>query len=284
MKKIYFSFMALVGSLTMVSQSVPTCSLDAAFIASNKIGVWPDSATNFMVGTVGVPYQQNLTVKVPKDTVQSVLRICFTRFEVSTPTGVTNYDMPPGLMLGSSTSAVNNGTVNGSPSLKFPGNANNCASIYGTPTTAGTYTLQMQISAFGNPTSISSTCPASPNVSSGSNVNTTTLKYYVIKINPALPAGLKEIGKDKFGVMQNEPNPVSGSTKIRYYVEDQDAATLVVYNALGAIVHQESAKTTAGENAFELNAAAWASGMYIYTVKYKNQVETKRLMVNHATN
>lgn len=283
MKKIYFSFFALIGSLTMVSQTVPTCSLDAAFIASNKVGVWPDSATNFMVGTVGVPYVQNLTVKVPKDTVQNPVRICFTRFEVSTPTGITNYNMPPGLMLGSSTAAVNNGTVNGAPSMKFPGNANNCASIYGTPTTAGTYTLQMQISAFGNPGLVSSTCPASPNVSSGSNITTQTLRYYIIRIDPA-PVGLKEIAKDKFGVMQNEPNPVSGSTKIRYYVEDQDAATLTVYNALGAIVHQETVKTSVGENTFELNAGGLASGMYIYTVKYKNNVDAKRLMVNHHTN
>jgi len=284
MKKIYLSLIAVIGSFTMVSQTVPTCSLDAAFIAGNKVGVWPDSATNFMVGTVGVPYEQNLTVKVPKDTVQGPVRICFTRFEVSTPTSITNYNMPPGLMLGSSTAAVNNGTVNGAPSLKFPGNANNCASIYGTPTTAGTYTLQMQISAFGNPGLVSSTCPASPNVSTGNNITTQTLKYYIIKINPALPASLKEIGKDKFGVMQNEPNPVSGSTKIRYYVEDQDAATLTVYNALGAVVHQESAKTAIGENTFELNAAGWASGMYIYTVNYKNHVEAKRLMVNHNAN
>lgn len=281
MKKIYLSLLAVVASLTMISQTVPTCSLDAAFIVGNKVGVWPDSATNFSSGTVGVPYVQNLTVKVPKDTVKGVLRICFTRFEASTPSGITNYNMPPGLMLGSSTSAVNNGTVNGAPSLKFAGNANHCASIYGTPTTAGTYTLQMQISAFGNPTTVGSTCPSTP-VGNGSNVDTQTLKYYIIRIDP--PVGLKEIGKDKFGVMQNEPNPFSSSTKIKYYVEDQEAATLTVYNTLGAIVHQESTKTTVGENAFEVNAAGWASGMYIYTVKYKNHVDTKRLMVSHSTN
>lgn len=282
MKKIYVSLLAVVSSLTMISQTVPTCSLDAAFIASNRVGVWPDSATNFISGNVGVPYVQNLTVKVPKDTVQGPVRICFTRFEASTPSSITNYNLPPGLMLGSSTAAVGNGTVNGAPSLKFAGNANSCASIYGTPTTAGTYTLQMQISAYGNPGLVSSSCPASPNVSSGNSITTQTLKYYIIRIDP--PVGLKEIGKEKFGLMQNEPNPCSSTTKIKYYVEDQESATLTVYNALGAIVHQESAKTTVGENAFELNAAGWASGMYIYTVKYKNHVDTKRLMVSHSTN
>lgn len=279
MKKIYFSIIALLGSFAMVSQTAPTCSLDAAFIASNKIGVWPDSATNFMVGTVGVPYVQNLTVKVPKDTVTSGFRFCFNRFVVSSGAAVTNYNLPPGLMLGSSTSSVVSGST-----LIFAGNANNCASIYGTPTTAGTYTLEMKVEAFANGPSFSA-CPASPVVSGGTGLTTQTLKYYIIKINPAGSnpgTGLREIGKDKFGVMQNEPNPFSGVTKIRYFVEDQDAATLTVYNALGSVVHQETAKTTAGENAFEVNAANMASGMYIYTVKYKNTVETKRLMVSHA--
>ena len=277
MKKIYLILITLTGSLTVGAQTVPTCSLDAVFIASNKIGVWPDSATNFISGSVGQPYVQNLTVKVPKDTTAGGLHFCFNRFEVSTTSAVTNYNLPPGLMIGSSTAAVANGTVSGAPSFKFPGNANNCASIYGTPTAAGSYTLQMQVQAFASYSSGS--CPASPTVSGGTGITTQTLKYYIINITA--PTGVKEIGKDKFGVMQNQPNPFSGSTKVKYYVEDQDMATLTVYNTLGAVVYQEKAKTTIGENAFEINASNWSSGMYIYTVKYKNTVETKRLSVSN---
>ena len=97
---------------------------------------------------MGQPYIQNLTVKVPKDTTASGLTFCFNRFEITTPTGITNYNLPPGLNLGSSTAALANGTVNAAPSLKFPGNANNCASIYGTPTTAGSYTLSLKVTPF----------------------------------------------------------------------------------------------------------------------------------------
>lgn len=277
MKKIYFSILTLIGSLTVVAQTVPTCSLDASFIASPKIGVWPDSATNFIAGVVGQPYVQNLTIKVPKDTVSSGVTFCFNRFELTTPTA-NNYNLPPGLQIGSSTSALANGTVNAAPSLKFPGNANNCASIFGTPTTAGTYTLNLKVQPYVTPSAGS--CSSSPNVSGGSALTAAqTLNYYIIKITA--PVGVKEIGKDKFGVMQNQPNPFSGLTKIKYYVEDQDAATLTVYNTLGAIVHQETVKTAVGENTFEVNAANWTSGMYIYTVKYKNTLDTKRLMVSN---
>ncbi len=278
MKKIYLAFFTLLGSLTMVSQTVPTCSLDATFIAGNKVGVWPDSATNFVSGVVGQPYLQNLTVKVPKDTTSSGFKFCFNRFVVSTPSTITNYNLPPGLLIGSSTAAVANGTVNGAVSVLFPGNANNCASIYGTPTTPGSYTLQLKVDAYANGPSFSA-CPTAPTVSGGSNLNTQTLKYYIINITA--PVGVKEIGKDKFGLMQNQPNPFSGTTKVKYYVEDQDMATLTVYNTLGAIVYQETAKTAVGENAFEINAHNWSSGMYIYTVKYKNTVDTKRLMVSN---
>ncbi len=280
MKTFYFTFFIFIICSKFISQTAPTCSLDAAFIASNKIGVWPDSATNFLSGNVGSAYVQNLTVKVPKDTIQSsFVRICFNRFVVSTPTTATNYNLPPGLMMGSSTAAVANGTVNGAPSFKFPGNANNCASIYGTPTTVGVYTLQLMVEAYGTPQAIGMPCAASPNVTGGSKLTTQNLAYYIIRINP--PVGVKEIGKDKFGIMQNEPNPVNVLSKIKYYVEDEDLATLTVYNTLGAGIYTKISKTNVGENTFEIDAQNWPEGIYFYTVKYKNTTQTKRLIVEH---
>lgn len=111
MKKIYLSFLfsALVTFLN--AQSVPTCSLDPIFVASPKVGVWPDSATNFISGVVGQPYVQNITVKVPKDTISAGFRFCFNKFTLYTPSGITNYNLPPGLQIGSSMTVCANGTV-----------------------------------------------------------------------------------------------------------------------------------------------------------------------------
>jgi hypothetical protein len=280
MKKIYLSIIAVSATLASAfAQTVPTCSLNPTFIASNKVGVFPDSATNFVSGVVGQPYIQNLTVKVPKDTTSSSITFCFNRFEITTPTGISNYNLPPGLNLGSSTAAVANGTVNGAPSLKFPGNANNCASIYGTPTTAGTYTLNLLVTPFMTPAFGS--CPSSPNVSGGSGSLTPpqTLDYYIITILPATSTGIRDIGKDKMALYQNEPNPFSDYTDIKFYVEGEDNATVTVYNALGSIVNQQTIKTNPGENKVTINAANLASGTYIYTLKYKNAITTKRMMV-----
>ena len=281
MKKIYLTIIAVSATLASAfAQTVPTCSLNPTFISSNKVGVYPDSATNFVSGTVGVPYVQNLTVKVPKDTTDATIGlVCFNRFVLQNKTGITNYSLPPGLMIGSSTSALANGTINGAPSLKFPGNANNCASIYGTPTTAGSYTLILEIQPYLTPQLFGS-CPNSPNVSGGSAlVGPTTLDYYIINIAPPVTTGLQDIGKDKMGLYQNEPNPFSTLTDIKFYVEGEDNATVTVYNTLGSVVFQETITTIVGENKITMNASNLASGTYIYSLKYKNAIATKRMMV-----
>lgn len=282
MKKIYFTIIAISATVASAfAQTVPTCSLNSTFIASNEVGVWPDSATNFISGVVGQPYVQNITVKVPKDTTAGSVTMCFNRFELTNPTGATNYNLPPGLNFGSSTAAVNTGSViNGAPAFKFPGNANNCASVYGTPTVAGSYTLSMKVTPFMTPLAFGS-CPASPNVSGGSGTLTAPqmLNYYIINILPATTTGLRDIGKDKMALYQNVPNPFSDFTDVIFYVEGEDLATVTVYNALGSVVNQQTVRTTPGENKVTVNAANLANGTYIYTLKYKNAITTKRMMV-----
>jgi hypothetical protein len=277
MKKIYLLFTSFLF-VVIVNAQVPTCTLDPVFVASNKYGISPDSATNFLSGTVGVPYVQNITVKVPKDTATSLLTICFTRFVLSNPSGTTNYSLPPGLSLGSSTSSLANGTINGATSLKFPGNANNCASIYGTPTTAGVYTLQMQVDAYGDPLLFGS-CPNTPNVSGGNLLTTSTIGYYTIVINPSSSIGFQEIGVNSFN-MENIPNPFNGKTKIKFFVLDSDEAEFMVHDMLGNQVYSTKTNTTPGENELEFDGSTLSSGMFFYSIKYKNFSETKRMIIH----
>jgi hypothetical protein len=280
MKKIYLSIIAISAAISSAfAQTVPTCSLNPTFIASNNVGVYPDSLTNFISGTVGIPYEQNLTVKVPKDTTASGFTFCFNKFVLYTPTGITNYNLPPGLNIGSSTSAVANGTVNGAVSLKFPGNANNCASIFGIPTVAGTYTLQLEIQPYTNGPVIPFVSPCSNNAASGSTVTAgpQVLNYYIINISS--PTGLVDLGNDKMSLSQNIPNPFSSFTDIKFYVEGEDNATVTVYNALGSIVSQQTITTLVGENKVTINASNLSNGTYIYSLKYKGAISTKRMMI-----
>ena len=80
-------------------------------------------------------------------------------------------------------------------------------------------------------------------------------------------------------LFQNVPNPFSNSTDIKFYVEDESEATVTVYNTLGAIVNQQTLTTVVGENKVSIKANDLASGTYIYSLKYKNAVTTKRMLV-----
>lgn len=275
MKKIYYSFL-LALSVFILNAQVPTCSLNPTFIAGPKNGVYPDSVTNFISGTVGVPYIQNITVKVPLDTIQA-LKFCFNRVTLSTPTTVANYNLPPGLVFGSSTPAVLNGTVNGAQSLKFPGNANNCASIYGTPTTAGTYTLQLKVDTYATLQAIGN-CTPTPNVNGGTNLNSQVLKYYIITIQP--PAGINEQISSRSFDLQNAPNPFTGKTTFKFMVKDESNANIKVFDVLGKTIYSDSFKTKYGENAYEFDGSKLTGGIYFYTITYKNFSETKRMIIS----
>jgi hypothetical protein len=272
MKKLYVLFLSVLSFCG--AAQVASCSLDPVFIASNKKGIWPDSATNFVSGTVGSPYLQNLSVKVPIDTVTGFGTFCFNRIEVSTPNGYTNFNLPPGLSM----LAGNNVTV-ASGIYKFPGNANTCALLSGTPTTAGSYTLQFKVQPYVTPTGGS--CPASPNVSGGSALTSpSTLSYYIINI--AAAAGIKEEVSSATMHLSNAPNPFTNKTQIKFSVKDESIAKFTVYNLLGSKIFEEKIRTVPGENSYELNAGDWSGGMYLYTVQYKNYTASGRMVINPA--
>ncbi|MEO6305441.1 MAG: T9SS type A sorting domain-containing protein [Bacteroidia bacterium] len=271
MKKI-FTFIFAVSSVIAMAQAATTCSNDPAFVATNHAGIWPDSATNFIQGIVGLPYSQNITVRVPKDTVQSSITICFNRIELSTPASYTNFNLPPGLNLLAGTTVTASSGV-----YKYPGNMVSCSVISGTPTTAGTYTVQFSVQPYLTPAF--SSCPNTPNYNSGSSsiAPASVLSYYIIKINPAV--GIKEEVTSRSLNVTNVPNPFSGKTTVKFNVKDESQAKICVYNLLGDKIFEDKIKTIYGDNSYELDGSNWSNGMYLYTIQYKNYSETKRMVL-----
>ena len=274
----FFTVLFFISGID-IAQTIPTCSLDPTFILSIKRGIWPDSATGFSNGVVATEYYQNITVKVPKDTLliagNPTTRVCFNRFELKNPTGYTNYNLPPGLTLTVSTAALNNGTINAAPSFKFPGNANNCAMITGTPTTAGTYTLHLQVDAFATPSPILA-CPASPNVNSGNALSTNNLNYYIIKIDPYV--GIKEINNQDLK-LRCVPNPALSRASIIFESDGVYNVKLIIRNILGEEVKEINEISKPGSNKINFETQNWNPGIYFYTVIHKNNICTRRLLV-----
>jgi hypothetical protein len=85
---------------------------------------------------------------------------------------------------------------------------------------------------------------------------------------------------ERFSLSQNYPNPFNPSTKIAFNVPVKGFVTLKVYDALGqevaTLVNQN---LSVGEYAYDFNASVLSSGIYFYTLKGENFIETKKMML-----
>lgn len=141
MKKLLFTLSFLVIGAAANAQCTP-----GANYADSVYGVWPDTTQNFPLATQGVSYTTDLNFKVPTDaslidpqyqntTIQS--------FVVNSVTG-----LPAGISYACNIS-----------NCTYAGGANGCAQLNGTPTTAGTYPITINVTAaaqvFGLPGTIS---------------------------------------------------------------------------------------------------------------------------------
>jgi hypothetical protein len=256
MKKI-FTLLLLIPFLGVLAQ--PTCGYDHNFIVTHpRGGVWPDSAVNFVSGTVGVPYTQNITVVVPKDTNATIFgntqTFHFTHIDLQTNiTTPVNYGLPPGLSLA------------GTPAnFQFPGNDSSCMIIYGTPTTAGSYSLSFTLKAYVQE------FPGVP-------VSTQVIKYYIINIAPA--TGIATNANVSFAVMQNIPNPVKDNTNIKFTSPSDGKAKLTMFNVAGQKIAEREMSTVRGDNSFDFDASQLENGVYLYTVEMNQQKQCRRMVV-----
>lgn len=247
MKKIYLLLLLL--PLFSLKAQVPTCSVDPSFTAE---GIWPDSATNFISGTVGQYYAQNVTIRIPKDT--TVSGTTYTYSTVNLQSSSNNYGLPPGLNL------------TGTPSnYKFPGNASSCMEIYGTPTAVGHYPLTFVLKVY------------TVNLGSLIPVTTYTVGYYYIDITAA--AGIESNKNYGFNIMQNNPNPVINNTAIKFTSAADGKAKMSVYNIAGQKLVEKEFNAQRGENSYDFDATALESGIYVYAIELNGQKQIRRMVV-----
>jgi len=83
-----------------------------------------------------------------------------------------------------------------------------------------------------------------------------------------------------FTLKQNYPNPFNPSTIINYELPITSYATLTIYNILGKrVTTLVSEKQQSGNYQVEWNAAELSSGIYIYTLKAGDFIETKKMIL-----
>ena len=104
------------------------------------------------------------------------------------------------------------------------------------------------------------------------------------KINLDLVTGIEtqkeEIIVNDFVLAQNYPNPFNPSTSIRYTIGSQQYVLLKVYDVIGnevaTLINEEK---PAGTYEVRFNASGFTSGVYFYTLRAKNYIETKKMIL-----
>jgi len=84
----------------------------------------------------------------------------------------------------------------------------------------------------------------------------------------------------EFQLAQNFPNPFNPTTTIRYSVSGNSMVTLAVYNVLGRKVQTlVNEVQQSGRYEVSFDATKLSSGVYFYTLKAGNLVQTKRMLL-----
>ncbi len=84
----------------------------------------------------------------------------------------------------------------------------------------------------------------------------------------------------EYTLKQNSPNPFNPSTSIRYSLPHDVHVTLTVYTVHGQLIEVlKDEFSPAGEYSVRWDASLFANGIYFYTLKAGNFIETRKMML-----
>ncbi|HLP15581.1 MAG TPA: T9SS type A sorting domain-containing protein [Bacteroidota bacterium] len=84
----------------------------------------------------------------------------------------------------------------------------------------------------------------------------------------------------EFSLGQNYPNPFNPSTQISFTLKASGMTTLKVYNVIGQeVASLVNGIETAGQHEVSFDASRLSSGVYFYTLRSGNFIETKKMML-----
>lgn len=98
-------------------------------------------------------------------------------------------------------------------------------------------------------------------------------------ITPTSIESLTDI-PSQIALYQNYPNPFNPTTRISFGLAQQAEVGIDVYNALGSLVTSfKLGNRPAGLHQLTLDASAWASGVYVYTLMVDGAFHSSRKLM-----
>ena len=85
---------------------------------------------------------------------------------------------------------------------------------------------------------------------------------------------------DQYSLEQNFPNPFNPETSINFSIPQKEFVTLKVYNTLGQeVANSINQELEAGSYNLKFDGADLSSGIYLYTIKAGNFIQTKKMIL-----
>jgi hypothetical protein len=86
-------------------------------------------------------------------------------------------------------------------------------------------------------------------------------------------------GKNGFTLNQNIPNPANGNTRIDYILPEAGSVIFNLYDISGQLLYSKTIEAASGEQSLEIETRTLSSGVYFYSMEYKEKRLVKRMIV-----
>ncbi len=100
---------------------------------------------------------------------------------------------------------------------------------------------------------------------------------YVDEINLDMAVGVKS--NDFVTSMLLSPNPSNSNTNLEFYTQKSNNISIVVVNALGAVVYSSEMNAAQGFNNISIPSENFESGVYFVSIKGENSNTTQKLII-----
>ena len=254
MKKLLF----ITFSLFYFTFSYCQCIPDSIY-ADSLWGIWPSTTQNFSSGNSGIYYQQVVNFKIPTDA--GDLDSSFSWIPLDSISLFSVDGIPPGITFSCNTS-----------NCTWPGGAQGCATISGTPTTNGTYPINLKILGCVTISFGLSSIPV---------CDTAEFSDYIIQIGPVGINNFEQLTSSSLKLKDAIPNPSDQISNIDYNTLRSENISFEITNLLGATILHENYISTVGLNKISVNTSIFPNGVYLYSISNGLVRSTKRLIVHH---
>ncbi len=96
----------------------------------------------------------------------------------------------------------------------------------------------------------------------------------------SIGVGINDVDESNFWLGQNMPNPTTGLTNIEYNLPVSGEVKFDIINLVGQKVYSFNKKLDAGKHFIDLDVKDLSSGVYYYTIEFKDKRLVKKMVVN----